>query len=99
MVLSGGGSDDLSRLPMQVKTSDGVIDAILESVSYNEILFSSTKLPAVTSEVEFSVKMPGEKLGLSYEVSIIGNGQIVRHQQKGDQTQAAILIDGYDLRD
>jgi hypothetical protein len=87
------------RLTLRVKTSDGWIEAVTENISANGILITGQKLPAVKTEIEFTVKMPGGILGLKHDVVMHGNGRIVRHQQIGDQMQAAIIIDGYELRD
>jgi hypothetical protein len=86
------------RLALQVKTRDGVIDAVTENISANGILFTGKHLPAVRSQIEFTVLMPGAVMGQKHDVLIHCIGRVVRHQGSGDHMQAAAIIDEYNLR-
>jgi hypothetical protein len=86
------------RLALQVKTTDGVIDAVTENISANGILFTGDRVPAVRSQIEFTVLMPGAVMGQKEDVLIHCVGRVVRHQRSGGKMQAAAIIDEYTLR-
>ena len=86
------------KLALKVKTDDGELDAVTENISSNGILFTGPKLPAVDSQIEFTLLMPAEVMGTPEDVSIHCIGRVVRHVQHGDQAQAAAIIDEYFLR-
>ena len=86
------------KLALTLKTSQGTVDAVTENISANGILFTGFRLPKVDSQIEFTIRMPGEVMGTLEDVSIDCIGRVVRHQKHGDQTQAAAIIDEYTLR-
>lgn len=86
------------RLALQIKTPTDVIDAVTENISANGILFTAKDVPAVHSRIEFTIKMPAEVMGTAEDVLVECIGRVVRHQQKGDDSQAAAIIDEYFMR-
>lgn len=86
------------RLPLQVTTEDGSMEALTENISANGILFTGPTLPAVDSRIEFTIRMPAAVMGTPEDVSIQCTGRVVRHQQQGEEMQAAAIIDEYCLR-
>ena len=86
------------RLPLQVTTKDGQLEALTENISANGILFTGPTLPAVDSRIEFTIRMPASVMGTPEDVSIQCIGRVVRHQIQGEETQAAAIIDEYSLR-
>ncbi len=86
------------KLALKVKTADGELDAVTENISANGILFTGPILPAVDSQIEFTLLMPAAVMGTPEDVSIQCTGRVVRHIQNGDQAQAAAIIDEYLLR-
>ncbi len=86
------------RLPLQVTTEQGEIDAQTENISANGILFTGPTLPAVDSRIEFTIRMPAAIMGTDEDVAIQCVGRVVRHQRQGDEIQAAAIIDEYSLR-
>ena len=86
------------RLPLQVTTDDGPMNALTENISANGILFTGPTLPAVDSRIEFIIRMPAAVMGTPEDVSIQCVGRVVRHQKQGEETQAAAIIDEYSLR-
>ena len=86
------------RLPLQVTTEHGKIDALTENISANGILFTGPIVPAMDSRIEFIIRMPAAVMGTEEDVSIQCVGRVVRHQKQGEETQAAAIIDEYSLR-
>ncbi len=86
------------RLPLQVTTEQGQIDALTENISANGILFTGPTVPAVHSRIEFTIRMPAAIMGTGEDVSIQCIGRVVRHQRHGEEIQAAAIIDEYTLR-
>jgi hypothetical protein len=86
------------KLALEIKTTDGVIEAMTENISANGILFTGPRLPAVDSHIEFTIKMPAEVMGTPEDLSIHCIGRVVRHTQEGDVAHAAAIIDEYFLR-
>lgn len=58
------------RLPLQVTTEQGEIDAQTENISANGILFTGPTLPAVDSRIEFTIRMPAAIMGTDEDVAI-----------------------------
>lgn len=85
------------RLPLQVTTEEGQMDALTENISANGILFTGSTVPAVDSRIEFTIRMPAAVMGTE-DVSIQCIGRVVRHQRQGEEIQAAAIIDEYSLR-
>jgi hypothetical protein len=81
-----------------VTTPDGSIEATTENISANGILFTAERLPAVDSRIEFTIEMPAAVMGTPGDLLIQCIGRVVRHQWRGDESQAAAIIDEYFLR-
>ncbi len=86
------------QLALRVKTPLGTIDAVTENISANGILFTAKNVPAVHSRIEFTIEMPAEVMGTAEDVMVQCVGRVVRHQQNGDEAQAAAIIDEYFMR-
>ena len=86
------------ELPLRIVTVEGVLEAVTENISANGILFTGEVLPSVDSRIEFTIKMPAAVMGAPDDVLIQCIGRVIRHQQSGDRTQAAAIIDEYFLR-
>lgn len=86
------------RLPLQVETQAGWVDAMTENVSANGLLFTGPDLPPVNTRVSFTLSMPAALMGTEADVMVYCSGRIVRHQQSGDETMAAAVIDEYLLK-
>ena len=86
------------RLALRIKAPEGEIEALTENISANGILFTGVNLPAVGSEIEFTIDMPAAVMGSTHDVSINCVGRVVRHQVKDGATQAAAIIDEYFLK-
>lgn len=86
------------KLALRVRTADAILDAMTDNISANGILFTGEKLPAVDTQIEFTIKMPASVMGTPNDVSIHCIGRVVRHQQVGNEAQAAAIIDEYFLR-
>ena len=86
------------KLPLQVKTAEGLYEATTDNISANGMLFTGLLLPPVNSRIEFTIEMPATVMGTQENVAIHCVGRVVRHQQHGDEAQAAAIIDEYFLR-
>ena len=90
------------RFPMQLAlrlmTSTGMMEATTDNISANGLLFSGPDLPKVDSRIEFTISMPAAIMGTPGDVSVHCVGRVVRHQQHGDGSQAAAIIDEYFMR-
>lgn len=86
------------KLPLQMHTAEGKVEATTDNISANGILFTGTSLPRVGTRIEFTIAMPAAVMGTEKDVSIQCIGRVVRHQKLGEQTQAAAIIDEYLLR-
>jgi len=75
-----------------------MLDATTDNISANGILFSGPELPGVDSQIEFTIRMPAAVMGTSDDVSVHCIGRVVRHEQHGDESQAAAIIDEYYMR-
>lgn len=86
------------RLPLTIRTAEGTFEATTEDISANGILFSGFNLPALNSQVEFTINMPAAVMGTTNDVLIHCVGRIVRQESRNGQKQAAAIIDEYSLR-
>ena len=86
------------RLALKVRTAQGDIDAMTENISANGILFTASRLPKVNSQIEFTISMPAAVMGPPEDVTIQCIGRVVRHETRGDEGEAAAIIDEYNLR-
>jgi hypothetical protein len=85
------------RLTLRLMTDEGVVDAVTRNVSSNGLLFEADTLPKIGSNIEFTMNMPSEVMGLDSDVAIHCFGRIVRHQCSEQEHLAAAVIDDYNL--
>ncbi|WP_035350783.1 PilZ domain-containing protein [Edaphobacter aggregans] len=86
------------KLPLQVHTEQGELQAITENISANGLLFVSDYLPEVDSRIEFTIAMPSAVMGSATDVTIHCIGRVVRHYLDGGEKKAAAVIDEYFLK-
>jgi hypothetical protein len=86
------------HLDILLSTPEGDCKAVTEDVSANGMLFTSEKLPAVGTQVEFRLKMPAAIMGGTDDVLLHCMGRIVRHGEKDGKLTAAAVIDEYSLK-
>ena len=86
------------KLALHLKTEDGMVEATTRDISSNGILFVTTYLPKIGNRIEFTMDMPSEVMGWTSDVSIQCTGRVVRHQNSGQETMVAAVIDDYILR-
>ena len=85
-------------LTLHLKTEDGIVEATTKDISSNGLLFVTTHLPKIGSSIEFTMDMPSEVMGWKSDVAIHCMGRVVRHQQAGQESMAAAVIDQYFLK-
>ena len=86
------------ELALHLKTERGTVEATTRDISSNGLLFVTTHLPAIGSNIEFTMDMPSEVMGWDSDVSIHCTGRVVRHQHSDFETMAAAVIDEYFLK-
>jgi hypothetical protein len=86
------------QLPVHLKTEDGLIEATTKDISSNGLLFVTSQLPRIGSSIEFTMDMPAQVMGWESDVAIHCTGRVVRHQQSGEESMAAAVIDEYFLK-
>ena len=86
------------RLPLQVQTAHGELQATTENISANGLLFVSDQLPDVDSRIEFTIAMPSAVMGSATDVTIHCIGRVVRHYLVDGKKKAAAVIDEYFLK-
>ena len=86
------------KLPLQIQTEQGELQAITENISANGLLFVSDHLPEVDSRIEFTIAMPSAIMGSETDVTIHCIGRVVRHYLKDGEKKAAAVIDEYFLK-
>ena len=86
------------KLSLRLQTALGTMEAVTDNISANGILFTGAQLPLVDSRIEFEIRMPASIMGTDDDVSVHCVGRVVRHQQHGDASQAAAIIDEYYMR-
>jgi hypothetical protein len=75
-----------------------MVEATTRDISSNGILFVTTYLPKIGNRIEFTMDMPSEVMGWTSDVSIQCTGRVVRHQNSGQETMVAAVIDDYILK-
>lgn len=86
------------KLPLHLKTEDGMVEATTKDISANGLLFVTSHLPKIGSNIEFTMDMPSEVMGWEKDVCIHCMGRVVRHQHIGHESMAAAVIDEYILK-
>ena len=75
-----------------------MVEATTRDISSNGLLFVTTQLPRVGSNIEFTMDMPSEVMGWDRDVSIHCTGRVVRHHLLHHESMAAAVIDEYVLK-
>jgi len=86
------------RLALHLKTETGTVEATTKDISANGLLFVTSHLPQVGSNIEFTMDMPAQVMGWESDVAIHCMGRVVRHQHSGEESMAAAVIDEYFLK-
>ena len=86
------------RLQLRLQTESGIVEAVTRDISSNGLLFVTDDPPRIGSQIEFTMTMPAQVMGWKSDVAIHCFGRIVRHQQSGDESMAAAVIDEYFLK-
>ncbi len=86
------------KLPLHLRSDEGDLNAVTENISANGLLFIGDPLPAVDTQIEFTIAMPSSIMGTPRDVTIHCVGRVVRHQTHGDVKKAAAVIDEYFLK-
>jgi len=86
------------ELALHLTTEDGTIEATTRDVSSNGLLFVTSYLPKIGSQIEFTMDMPSEVMGWTSDVSIHCIGRVVRHHHSEHESMAAAVIDEYFLK-
>jgi hypothetical protein len=85
-------------LALHLKTESGTVEATTKDISSNGLLFVTSHLPTIGSNIEFTMDMPAVVMGWESDVSIHCMGRVVRHQHTGEESMAAAVIDEYFLK-
>jgi len=85
-------------MAVTIQTEFGAFPAFTENVSANGLLFICEYLPAINSQVEFTMSMPATIMGADKDVTVHCIGRIVRHEVNGKEKKAAAVIDEYFLK-
>jgi hypothetical protein len=85
-------------LTLHLKTEGGIVEATTRDISCNGLLFATPYLPKIGSSIEFTMDMPSEAMGWERNGSIHCTGRVVRHQQSGQESMVAVVIDEYFLK-
>ena len=86
------------RMAVTIQTELGAFPAFTENVSANGLLFVCGYLPALNSQVEFTMSMPAAIMGADKDVTVHCIGRIVRHEISGKEKKAAAIIVEYFLK-
>lgn len=86
------------RLALTIQTDSGELPAITENISANGLLFICDHLPAIDSQIEFTMAMPAAIMGADRDLSVHCIGRIVRHEMGEHEKKAAAVIDEYFLK-
>lgn len=85
------------RMQVSITTSHGSVEALTRNVSASGVLFEMSELMPLGAEIEFTLKMPGEALGLQAEVHIDCRGRVMRSTREGAVYLTAATIDEYEF--
>lgn len=82
-------------LPVVLSTVSGELFASTKNVSASGVLFELERELEVGSDIQFSLRMPGQVLGSSNDVLVQCEGRVVRCSISNIQYLAAATIDEY----
>jgi len=83
------------HLAVVLRTSTGECQAETRDISAGGILFFTEAEIEVSSEVQFTIRMPGETLGAVGDVLVACQGRVVRSSEEGSGRVIAVAIDEY----
>lgn len=83
------------HLPVTLRTPGEEYRAETRDISAGGILFHSESSIAVESQVEFTIRMPGDVLGAEQDVLVKCQGRVVRCSPEGSGQSVAVVIDDY----
>ena len=86
------------KLALSLKTENGTVEATTKDISANGLLFVTSHLPTVGSNIEFTMNMPAQVMGWEKDITIHCFGRVVRHQHSDTESMAAAVIDEYFLK-
>lgn len=86
------------KLALRIRTEEGMVEATTRDISSNGLLFATSQLPRIGSNIEFTMDMPSEVMGWENDVSIHCTGRVVRHHQSDQEPMAAAVINEYFLK-
>jgi hypothetical protein len=82
-------------LSVQVSTDEGDFIANTQNVSASGVLFEMDHSIQTGTLVRFSLRMPGNVLGMEHDVLVLCNGRVVRCTLNQTKFQTAATIDDY----
>ncbi len=85
------------RMQVGITTSHGLIKAFTRNVSASGVLFEMPELMQPGALIDFTLKMPGDALGLKADVSIACQGRVTRSTKEGEVFLTASTIDEYEF--
>jgi hypothetical protein len=83
------------HLSVALRTPTGEHQAETRDISSGGILFFTHADLAVGSQVQFTIRMPGETLGAAEDVLVQCDGRVVRSSEEGSGRIVAVAIDEY----
>lgn len=87
------------HLPVTLNADGEDFPAVTNNVSANGVLFTTDRALTVGTEVEFSLHMPGEILGMPRDVLVHCRGRVVRCLPSQTGHHTAATIDEYRFAD
>lgn len=82
-------------LPVVLTLGREEFAAVTRNVSASGVLFDMDRSLSPGQEIHFSLRMPGQVLGMDHDVLVYCLGRVVRSCLNQDQYQAAATIDEY----
>lgn len=82
-------------LPVVLSSGKGEIAAVTRNVSASGVFFEMDSPVLAGLEIHFSLRLPGEVLGISHDVLVHCQGRVVRCSKNQSNYQAAATIDEY----
>lgn len=83
------------HLPVRVETENGTVDAVTQDISATGVLFTMPVAPAINTRLTFTLRLPGEVMGVEEDVFVDCVGRVVWHGPSDVGRQVGAVIDGY----
>ncbi len=83
------------RLPIAIRDAGGEHQAETNDMSAGGVLFNIDAEMTVGSNIEFSISIPAAVIGAPADVTVSGEGRVVRSAPQDGHTQVAAVIDEY----